>query len=355
VNLADAFGVTARKTVSVVVEKIPLFLLAAVSCASTMVMQARGNNLYFGERVSFAARCANAVVVYVLYLVKTAWPSGLAVFYPHPITRPMWQVAGAALVLVLVTLFCLLQARRRPYLVVGWFWYLGTLVPVIELVQAGEFSHADRYTYIPSIGIFIMVVWGIADLASAWHMPRRVLAVATGLVLVILAVCAGIQTSYWRDSKTLFNHAIAAGYEGGLSYYNLGMVARDEKRYDDAKSYFVKAVKISPRHLKAINNLGALAMFQGHYDEAKTYLMKALELKPDDVRVLNNLGGCLMYEGQNEEAQLYFRKALEIDPKFTDAMTNLAAALAQSGHQEEADAYIKRATELNRASSAKKQ
>jgi len=195
----------ARRTAWLAVEKIPLLLLTALfSVVTFMLTAARSGNLELGVKVPFAARCANAVVVYVLYLVKTVWPSGLAVFYPHPIARPIWQVVGAVIILAAITLFCVRHTRRHPYLIVGWLWYLGTLAPVIGLVQSGEFSHADRYTYIPLTGIFIMLAWGAADLATAWRVPKSAVAIASGMALVLLTVCAGIQTSHWRDTETLF-------------------------------------------------------------------------------------------------------------------------------------------------------
>ncbi len=315
VDRTAPLGVMAGRLSRLAVEKAPLFLLTVLSCVSTFIMQARANNLAFGGNVPFAARCANAVVVYALYLAKTVWPSGLAVFYPHPIMRPLWQVAGAVLVLTAISLFCLRHARRYPYLIVGWLWYLGTLAPVIELVQAGSFSHADRYTYLPSIGVFIMAAWGVADLAAAWRVPGRVVGGASCAALAALGACAGVQTGYWRNSETLFRHALAVGQESCTALHSLAKVAMD----------------------------------RGRYDEAKTYLTRALELNPRYAMALNNLGVCLLYQGQYEEAGRCFRKALEIDPQYVSAMTNLGGTLAQLGHKEEADVYVKRAAELSKA------
>ena len=349
VDRTAAFGVMARSVSRLALEKAPLFLITALSCVSTFMMQAHVVNMAFGRKIPLVARCANAVVVYALYLAKTAWPSGLAVHYPHPIARPAWMVAGAALFLAVITLFCLRHARRHPYLIVGWFWYLGTLVPVIELVQAGDFSHADRYTYIPLIGVFIMVAWGVADLSAKWHVPERAVAAVSVVLLVMLGVCAGVQTGYWRDSRTLFNHAITVGQGSSLAYNNLGALAMDQKRYDEAQACLAKALELDAGSIDALYNLGLIAMDQGRYEEAKAFLTRALDLNAGNVKALNNLGVCLIYQGRFEEAQHYLQKALEIDPHHISAMENLGGVLAQLGRKAEADDYIKRAAELKRS------
>jgi Tfp pilus assembly protein PilF len=321
-------------------------------------------------------------------LFKTAWPSGLAPFYPHPITRPAWQVVGAVFILTAITLCCLRNFRTRPYLIVGWLWYLGTLVPVIELVQAGDFSHADRYTYLPSIGVFIMIAWGTADLATARGVPRRVLATASGTALVALTVCAGIQTSYWRDSGMLFRHAIAVGQNSALAFNNVGALALDQGRYDEARGYFAKALDLDRDNIKALanmgvlagiqdrsdeakaylkrvlaldpedvntlSNLGRLALNQGRYDEARTYLAKALDLKPDHANALFNLGENFMRQGRYDEAQRCLRKALEMAPQNVDALKVLGDVLSKLGSREEADRCLKKAEELERSGEARK-
>ncbi len=346
VDLAAPMESMARKTGRLAVEKIPLFLITAISCTSTFVMQAQGKNLSFGERLPIVTRCANAIVVYVIYLVKMVWPSGLAVYYPHPMGRPAWQIAGAAVVLAAITLFCLWHARRRPYLIVGWFWYLGTLVPVIELVQAGKFSHADRYTYLPSIGISIMAAWGAVDLAAAWHVPRRALAVASGAAIVALAVCSAVQTSHWRNDSALFGHAVAVGWESSIACTNLGKIAADEKRYDEARTYLKRALELDPEYANAINDLGTLAVNQKHYDEAETYLKRALELDSKNVEALYNLGLVAKDENRYEDAKAYLNKALNLDPGYFKAFNNLGVIAMEQGHNDEATGYLKKALEL---------
>ena len=339
-------GVMIQKSVRLAAEKIPLFVITALSALSTMVMQSAGDNLSFGEKVPPLARCANAVVVYVLYLVKTVWPSGLAPFYPHPIMRPAWQVAGAALVLCAITAFCLREARRRPYLIVGWLWYLGTLVPVMELVQAGEFSHADRYTYLPSIGVYIMIAWGAADLAAAWRVPNRVMAALSGGALAALTVCAVIQTSHWRNDASLFGHTLAVGQESSLALTNMGLVAKKEKRYDEAEAHFKRALELNPGYVNAINDLGVLAMDQKKYGEAEAYLKRTLELNPKQVAALYNSGVVAKEQQRYDEARTYLQKALEVDPAYVSALSSLGSVAMEQGQNEEAVKYFNKTLDL---------
>ncbi len=349
VDRTVTLGAMAQKTARLTVEKIPLFLITLVSCASTLIMQVGGNNLSFGAKVPWLARCANAMVVYVLYLVKTVWPAGLAAFYPHPITRPLWQVAGAALILAAITLFCLRHARRRPYLIVGWLWYLGTLVPVIELVQAGEFSHADRYTYLPLIGVFIMVAWGVADLAAAWRVPGRALAAASCAAIVVLTLCAGVQTGYWRDSRTLFNHAIAVGQESSLACNCLGQLAMKQKRYDDARKYLTRAVELKPDYVGALTNLGKLAMDQGHYEDARAYVTRALDLDPGYVDAINNMGAIALCQGRYDESSALLTKVLSLRPDHLDALYNMGGLAIAQKRNDDAKMWLTKLLDLRPA------
>ncbi len=342
VDRTAPFSVLMRRAVWLAAEKIPLFLMAALFSAITFIMQSGANNLSFGEEVPVAARCANAVVVYVLYLVKTFWPSGLAAFYPHPITRPAWQVAGAAVLLVAVTLFCVREARRRPYLIVGWLWYLGTLVPVIELVQAGAFSHADRYTYIPLVGVFIMVAWGAADLATWFHVPGRALIPVSGTVLAALAVCAGIQAGHWRNGETLFRHAIEAGHPSSAAYNNLGVLALKDGRNDEAREYLAKSLEMGGNHADALGNLGKIALDQGRNADARANLTQALALKPDDANALNNLAVLATNESRLDEARVFLEKVLAVKPDHVDANNNMARLLLEQGRFDEAKPWLTR-------------
>ncbi len=346
INRTASLGAMARKSTRFALEKIPLFLLALASGLSTLLMQARGPNLSFGDKVPYLTRCANAAVVYVIYMAKTLWPSGLAAFYPHPLARPIWQVAGATLLLIAITVFCLRQARRNPYLMVGWLWYLGTLVPVIELVQAGEISHADRYTYLPSVGLFIMAAWGVADLVERGRLPKRMVAALSGIALGLLTLCAAVQAHYWHDDETLFGHAIAVGHESSLAYNNRGLRAMEERRYEDARVNLTKALNLNPNDVHALANLGKLDMDQGRYDEAESCLKKALDLKVDGFKVLTNLGVLAIRQGRKDQARTYLNRALDLNPANVNALTNLGIIANNEGHFDEAKACLTKALAL---------
>jgi len=327
--------------------KAPLFVITALSALSTYLMQSGGNNLSFGEKVPMMDRIANAIVVYVLYLVKTVCPYGLAAFYQHPITRPPAQVAGAALVLAVITFFCVREYRRRPYLIVGWLWYLGTLVPVIELVQAGDFSHADRYTYLPHIGVFIMAAWGVADLAAAWKVPRKAVAALSGAALAALTVCAAVQAGYWHDSRTLFLHAIEAGHASALAYDNVAAYDMDKGNNKEAKECLQKALELKPLDLKALNNLGLIAMNAGDYDEARTHLERVIKLRPDHIGALNNLAKLAIDQKRYDEAKTYLDQALKLDPASINPINNLADLAIEQQRYDEARSWLAKAMTVN--------
>ena len=340
-------GVMTRRAAWLAVEKIPLILLSAIFSVTTLILTAmRSRFLDFGEKVPLMARCANALVVYVLYLEKTLWPSGLTVAYAHPLSRPLWQVVGAAVILVAVTLFCLYQARRRPYLIVGWFWYLGSLVPVIGLVQSSCWSHADRYTYIPLTGIFAMVAWGAADWVEEWHVSKRAVAIASGFPLVLLTVCAIIQTGYWRDTKTLGDHELAVGQKIGVAYNMLGVLALEERRYDEANTWVTKALDLEPNDIGFINNMGMIALHQGHYNEAEDCMKKVLSVDPMYPSALNNMGLLAMDQGRYDEAGAWLAKALDGNPENVEALNNMGRLALCQQRYDEAKRWFKKALSL---------
>ena len=341
-----------------VLEKVPLFALAAVDGAATFLLQRLSPHTVLLEDKSLVLRLSNAVVSYAFFVVKSVLPTGLSVFYAWPAEGfALWQVAGSAALLIFITAAALMMAKKRPYLIVGWLWYLGLMAPTMQVLQRYTFPYAraDRYTYCSLIGITIMVVWGVADLAAARHVPRRALAVASAVVLVLLTVCAGVQASHWQSSETLARHEIAIGRERSLAFNILGELAVDEGRYDDAKALLTKALDLEPTLVDAIYNMGYLALIQKHYDEANTYLTKALKLDPTSVSVLNSLGACLICQGKCEEAQSHLRKALEIEPEYISALENMSAALAQLGRKEEADSYFKKAAALRQERKSKEE
>lgn len=336
-----------RRTVRLAMEKTPLLLLTALFCATTLFMQWQGNNLAFGQRIPFGARCTNALVVYVIYLVKIVCPWDLAVYYPHPLTRPAWQAAGAAVILAVVTLLCLCQSRRRPHLIVGWLWYLGTLVPVIQLVQIGTFSHADRYTYIPLIGVFVMAAWSLDEVRGISRAHSRIVTVAAVTAVAALGITAFRQTAHWKDDLTVFGHDLAVAGENSVARDNMGAALVDRGKPAEAAEQFKLALMTDPDDAEALYNLGVVMEALNRPIEAESWYRQALQWKPAHPKAHNNLGGLLVQSRRFDEAVSHFRAATALDPGLVDAHNNLGNLLAAQGKLDEAMQEYGRALEAD--------
>jgi len=305
-------------------EKIPFFAVAAVSCVVTFLAQQSGGALTSLDQLPLNLRVANAVVSYVSYMGKIIWPHHLAVIYPHPGTLPIWQAAAAGLLLVCISVFVIRAAQRSPYLLVGWLWYIGTLVPVIGLVQVGSQAMADRYTYVPLIGLFIVVAWGVADLVARWPYRRLVLATSAGLVLSVFTVCTWLQVSHWRHSIALFKHTLDVTANNHFAHNNLANALAEQGKLEEAVSHCRKALQIKPKMATVHNNMGMILYRQGKFDEAIAHYSEALQIKPDYADAHNNLGAALHRQGKFDEAIAHFSEALWIMPDYADAHNNVA-------------------------------
>jgi tetratricopeptide (TPR) repeat protein len=329
-------------------EKIPLFALIFLSSMITFLSQKYGGTIRSIKDFPIEIRIANTLVSYTAYIRKMIWPADLAVFYPHPGSSiPVWKVVMAGLFLVLVTAFVTAMIRKLPYLFVGWFWYLGTLVPVIGLVQVGVQSMADRYTYIPLIGIFIMIVWGVPQILKDWPYKKIFLSFSSGIVLVILTVLTWIQTGYWKNSVTLFEHAINVTHNNSMMHNNLGVFLGNQGKIEEASFHFKEVLKFDPENKDALNLLGVLLARSGKLDEGIKYYEKVLAIDPKDSDANNNLGFTLIRQRKLEQAIPYFQKAIESNPKNELAQTNLAAALAEMGRTDEAIVHFKEGLKIN--------
>jgi len=326
-------------------EKAPFFLVAASSSVVTFIAQRKGGAV--STSLSLGARVANAVVSYIRYIGKTFWPRKLSILYPHPGHWPAWEVAVSVVLLLGICAVVILPARRRPYLVVGWLWFCGTLVPVIGLVQVGIQSMADRYTYLPLIGLFIMVVWGIAELMP--DRPWRAEAFAVGGVS-LLAACALLterQIQFWRDSAALFGHAIQVTRDNYLAYNNLGFYLSGLGKTAEAMENYRMSLKINPAYEDALNNMGYALAGQKKYLEAIPLYEAALRVRPNHAEVHNNLGNALSETGKIDEAIQHYLIALKQNPDHADAHNNLGIALAMKGKLDEAIAHFQAAIRSN--------
>ena len=281
-----------------VVEKLPLLLLAAVSCMVTSLAQ--GPSIAVSEFLPLSSRIANALVSYVAYLGQFFCPAGLAAFYPHPEDGlPTWKIVGALVVLGGVSFAAWIGRRRFPCLLVGWLWYLGMLVPVIGLVQVGDQARADRYTYLPGIGLCLALAWGMAQLSLLpWPHRRWLCGAASALAVVTLAAIAWRQTSYWRDSETLWNRALACTTHNATAQYNLGVTLAQRGDAAGAIKCFQATLAIQPRSADAENNLGVLLAGSGRLDEAAGHFQAALRIRPDLVSAYNNLRMAIQQQSQ---------------------------------------------------------
>jgi tetratricopeptide (TPR) repeat protein len=337
-------------------EKIPLFILSAGAGIVTFALQKRAAGSI--PPLPFLWRAQNAVMSYVVYAWKTLWPTRLAVFYPHPNdTLATWQIVLAIAFLLAITYAAVVWRDKRPYLFTGWFWYLVILVPVIGLVQVGEQGHADRYTYLPSIGLFLIAVWAAGDVAAVDQVRLwRGMAIAGSIVVVAaLASTAFTQTSYWRNSETLWTHALAVTTDNDVAHNNLGYLCVDRGELDQGMSHFEAASKIRSGKLNPHYNLGtafvemnlgdALAR-KGQPDEAMAHFEQAIKLQPDYAEAYYNRGNVLYAKGRIDEAITDFEKTLQIQPDDADAHTGLGNALLRKGALKEAIAHYNEAIGL---------
>lgn len=318
-------------------EKIPLFALTAASCAVTLVAQQQGGALAPLRALAPGVRLAHALVAYAAYLGKTLWPASLAVFYPHPgIAPPAWKVAGAILLLAALSALAVWRRDRSPWILTGWLWFLGTLVPVIGLVQVGEQAIADRYTYLPLVGIFLALAWELPEIARRCNLPGRALQAGAVLVLLPLAVASWVQTGYWKNGETLFQHALEVTENNWMAQGNLGWTLTEQGRLAEAIPHYVEALQTHPAFAPAHNNLGVTLGRLGRFGEAEAQFRQALLLAPRFADAHTNLGVVLRQRGAVDEAISQYREALRIRPDAAIAHFNLGNALAQQGKVEEA-------------------
>jgi tetratricopeptide (TPR) repeat protein len=326
-------------------EKVPFLLLSAASCAVTFLVQQRGGAVLDVNNSPLGGRAANALVSYVRYLGKMVWPEHLAGLYLRKAPWPSWQVGLAAVALVGVSVMVIRLARSRPYLAVGWFWYLGTLVPVIGLVQVGMQSMADRYSYIPLIGIFIAFTWGGWELANRWRVPSVGLGLAAVLALAACMVVTWKQIGWWRDSETLFQRMITAVPSNYMAHYNLGNLYSRQDKLTEAAQQYEAALSAEPNYAEAHNNLGAVLLRQRRFDEALAHYSAAVRLKPEYMYYLN-LGNALVDAGKAGEAVANYQQALRLSPNSSQAHNNLGMALQAQGNAEAAMAEFRAALAL---------
>ncbi|HEY3760506.1 MAG TPA: tetratricopeptide repeat protein [Verrucomicrobiae bacterium] len=350
--------VWAKNLPKLFIEKIPFFVLTLAACVTTWLLQS--NAMLTLQHVSGAAKLENAAISYVLYIGKLFWPMHLAIFYPFPAHVLLWQAVASGVLIAGITIFCIAQRLQRPYLLTGWLWYLGMLVPVIGLVQVGAQAMADRYTYLPYTGLFIMIVWGGHELARRWQIPQTIPITAACVALIAFAGVTRWQLGFWQNNSTLYPRAIAVTDNNYLMHYFLGVELFNERKLDEAIDQYQEAISIEPNYAAEHFDLGNALALKGKTDSAAAEYREAIRQKPDyhqawhalgilqgkngqtadAIKTLQeavqlqpgiaqyhyDLGLVLLLDNQADSAITQFQEAIQIKPDFTQARQYLAAA-----------------------------
>jgi protein O-mannosyl-transferase len=343
----SAGGLPAGKPIGyLLVEKLPFFVLSAVSCVATLVAQKQAvaavGQLTFGERVG------NAVVSYVVYLGQMIWPVGLAVVYPYKARGlDIGPALLALLFLLIITVIFFVWRSKYPFLIMGWLWFLGILIPMIGLIQVGVQVRADRYTYLAQIGLYVLLTWGAMELFSKWRYGRQVLIALALLLVTGLTAGSYVQTSYWQNSEKLWNRVLANTQDNPIAQNNLGLVLKEKGQLDDAIVHFRKATEICTNCSDVYNNLGNAFAAKGDWMEAITWYRATIKSAPKpDARNNNNLSIALIKVGKGDEAIAQLREALRVDRDFPDAHYNLAMLLLALEQPDEAAIHLKEVLRL---------
>jgi tetratricopeptide (TPR) repeat protein len=326
-------------------EKVPLLAMAAVASVLTFLAQRGYGAVVSLNRFPLPARAANAAIAYVSYMVKTVWPADLAVLYPAR-GPEFGSAVTALLILAALTWAALRWVKPRPYLAVGWFWYLGMLVPVIGLVQVGTQAMADRYTYVPMVGLSIALAWTVADLVEHRPALRMVTAAATILALVALASASYRQATYWKTSRTLFEHTLAVTTDNSIIQNNLGVIMAGEGNTVEAIKLYRKALATAPEYAEAHANLGHQLLNLGQLDQAQSSLTRALDLSPDLPLAEADFGLLLAARGEFEGARRHLERSLTLAPGDADNESNLCFVLTHLDRPDEAIAHCNTALRI---------
>jgi Tfp pilus assembly protein PilF len=332
---------------SLLLEKAPLFALSIGSSVITFVVQRHGGTVASSVRLPLVERIGNALISYIAYIGKTLWPLHLAAYYPYPRVLPVALVVVSAVLLLAISIAAIFAGRRHPYVLIGWLWYLGTLVPAIGIVQVGTQAMADRYTYIPLIGIFIILAWGVPDILSSprWKTP---IAAVTAAMLLSCAVVARQQVHHWESSQTLWQHALSVTTDNYAAHTFYGNALATQGNVDGAVAEYNEALRIRPDYPEAHNNLGPALAQSGRVDEAIAHFLEAVRLRPNYADAHNNLGVALATQGKFDEAIAHYTEALRLDPDQSRPHSNLGLALQAQGRTAEATREFELALRMNR-------
>ena len=318
-----------QNLLTLVLEKVPLFILTVVVSVITFVLQKSGGAVTSLSTLPVSDRLFNSLISYVKYLGKMVWPHPLAVLYSRPDALPAWQWALSLILLLAFSILIFHYRKNHPYLPVGWLWFLGTMVPVIGIVQSGPQTMADRFAYMPFIGLYIMLAWGLQRMIARWP-NRKAFALLTGAIAVTaFMLVARIQVGYWSNDLTLYAHTLKTTSNNFVVHRNYGMALAYKGRLNEALFHFQRALEIDPSYAQTYHDMGTALMLNGDFDESVKYLEHSLKLRPNYSKSHYNLGLALMRLGRFKEAEYHFRRAVQIDPEFKKDRKNLQKAMVE--------------------------
>ena len=329
-------------------EKIPLLLLSFAAIRISTLMLQGHSQVISSATHPLLIRIENAVVSYVIYLYKMIWPVDLAIFYPFPDTIPAWQPIGAAIFLIVITSQLMFYAKKNPSLIISWLWFLGVLFPLIGLIQVGQWpALADRHAYIPMIGIFIIIAWGIPDLLSKWHFKKTTLVYPAACLIIVLFWGTRTQLSFWSNTYTLFNRALTVTKNNFLAYRLVGKELAKKGDDKTSEKYYLSAIRIKPDDADAMQDLGELAYQTNEYDKALKYFQKALLFRPSNIEIMCFIGDLLLKSGKTDEAVRYYSDALAIEPSNPAIYNKLGAVFFSKQMFAQARANFEISVKLN--------
>jgi protein O-mannosyl-transferase len=328
------------------VEKIPFFVLVVLASVVLLVVQEHGGGLAVGKSLPLSARLGNALICYGRYLGKLFWPVNLAVYYPHPGHWPLGMVLLAGGLILGISVLVWLPRQRYPYLLMGWLWFCGILVPVSQVIQTGAHAMADRWAYLPSLGVLILAVWGACELTRRWRYQVLALSVTSGMAVVLCLALTRHQIGYWQESETLLRHTLAVSDNNGMIQRNLACALLDKGQIDEAISHFREFVRLRPELGNSHYNLGIALYKKGQLDEATRQLQEATRLDPDDADAHFNLGTAFYQQGRTGEAIGQFQETIRLKPDGAEAHNNLGTALGMQGQTDEAIRQFQEALRL---------
>ena len=328
-------------------EKIPLFAISALFCVITYLVEKSGGSIASLEIYPLGVRISNALISYVVYINKMVWPYNLTIFYPHPDTFFIWQTAIASIFLIMVTFLAVKLRKNFPYFIIGWLWYLGVLFPVIGIVQIGSQAMADRYTYVPLIGLFVIVSWGVPDILGGWRHKKTAIVMSATAVISAIIIWTSVQLTYWKNTSSVFSRNISITGGNLLAHNNLGAYFTHQGDMKAAMHHYLKALQMDRGSPLAHFNIANAYTRDGSLEKAVHHYQKALLIDPNYVRAYNNFGNLFARQNEFIEAIAQYNEALRIDPDNVMACSNLGAALEQLGEFKKAKGYYLKALAID--------